>query len=109
MESPATRNANVFLVGLNPIVSMSTVTQPSACCSRLSAKLAGIQPNNGMSLMRLRSFVSGDLTRNDRALPGSDWSLLCINSRYSKWLTKWLTDQVGTGVNNSDRIRLNSL
>jgi hypothetical protein len=35
MESPVTRRAKVLRVGLNPIVLMSTETQPSASCSRL--------------------------------------------------------------------------
>ena len=40
--------------------------------ARPAANPAGIEPNSGMSTMRLRSFASGEMTRNDRALPGSE-------------------------------------
>ena len=44
MESPTTRNANVFRVGLNPVLATSTEMQPSGCCSRSLENPAGIEP-----------------------------------------------------------------
>ncbi len=72
IESPATRSANVFRVGLNPILATSTEMQPSGSCSRSLENPAGIVPNRGISTMLLRCFANGDVTRSDRALPESD-------------------------------------
>jgi hypothetical protein len=47
MDSPVTRRANVFRVGLNPMLATSTDTQPSASCSLSWAKLAGMVPKSG--------------------------------------------------------------
>ena len=76
MESPRTSSANVRAVGLIPTVSMSTEMQPTASCWRSSANPAGMVPNRGMSTIRLRRDCKGEMTRKERALPGSFVSAL---------------------------------
>ena len=72
METPRTRTANVFRVGVKPTLPMSTETQPSASGAPASGKPAGMAPSSGMSTMRLRSLASGEVTRSDRVLPESE-------------------------------------
>ena len=71
IESPSTRKAEVFRVGVKPRLLISTVMQPSASCSRVCGVPAGIAPKNGDIGQPAAHLASGEVIRRERALRGS--------------------------------------
>src|ERR1035438_3441152 len=72
MESPTTRRANVFRVGLKPMDAISTLTHPSGSCSRSSANPAGMEPYKGISAISAwRTDGKVSTSCKARALPCS--------------------------------------
>ena len=70
MESPLTRSANVFRVGLKPTDSIVTGIHSSDSCSRFRPNPAGIEPNRGISTTARRNACETSFRRSDLALPG---------------------------------------